>query len=481
LQRLQALLFSLKISYPFSEKSKIMKNNKDDASFRDPAGFVFYDQGQVYRYISRKYAEEYEQLMNSGLFNTLVQKGFILDHKEISADDVKVTDSYKIIKPEKLDFVSYPYEWSFSQYKAAAVLTLDILEIALQYGMVLKDASAYNVQLQKGRLVLIDTLSFEKYNPALPWRAYGQFVRHFLGPLALMSYQDPRLASLMKNHIDGIPLDLTCKLLPIRSFLNFGLVLHVYTHNAAQNKYDDKKSYNISDVGFSIKKMHALIQSLRDTISSLKYDAKGTEWAEYESSEIHRNDYKEKKETLLQEYVAEADPHIIIDFGANVGRYSRLMMTDTRLVISCDIDVACVDKNYINMSVVHERNIAPVVFDILNPNPSIGWAGRERKSLRERVDPDLVVALAIVHHLRISGGIPLMKIAAMFFEYSEWLVIEFVPKSDDLVGLLLKNREDLFDDYNRDNFIRIFGDYFEIMKNAVLSESGREIFLMRRI
>ena len=189
-------------------------------SFRDPSGFLFSQDGLIYRQINNCYKENYDYLINSGLYKDLLNSGLLISHKEVGSAYARSNDAYKIIRPEPLVFISYPYEWCFSQLRDAALLTLKIQKKSLQHGMSLKDCSAYNIQFKKSKPIFIDTLSFEKYEADRPWVAYKQFCQHFLVPLALMVYKDIRLSQLFRIYIDGIPLDLAIKLLPFYSYFN---------------------------------------------------------------------------------------------------------------------------------------------------------------------------------------------------------------------------------------------------------------------
>jgi len=202
------------------------------SSFRDPSGFLFEKDGELYRQINVSYFKDYDMLMTSGLYKELIDKKLLIPHKE---------QGYEIIKPEKIPFISYPYEWTFSQLKDTALLTLKIMKISLEHGMILKDASAYNVQFIGCKPIFIDTLSFEKYKEGEAWVAYKQFCQHFLAPLALMAYMDVRLNSLFKSFIDGIPLDLANKLLPIKAKMKPSLFMHLSLNSKFQKKYSKSK------------------------------------------------------------------------------------------------------------------------------------------------------------------------------------------------------------------------------------------------
>src|SRR5574338_267074 len=190
---------------------------RHSSSFRDPSGYVYKDaSGNVMRYVSKEYADDYNFLMQSGLYNELVDAGLLIPHKEVTPKAIDA-NRHKLLQPEQIPFMSYPYEWSFSQLKDAALATIKTQQAALKHGMVLKDASAYNIQFYKGKPVLIDTLSFERYKTDEPWIAYRQFCQHFLAPLALAAYVDIRLLKLLRDYIDGVPLDLASELLPART------------------------------------------------------------------------------------------------------------------------------------------------------------------------------------------------------------------------------------------------------------------------
>ena len=219
------------------KKTTTNKTPAHNASFRDPSGFLFTRDGVLYRQVNQVYAEDYRKLMDSGLYAKLVKAGLLIPHTEVDIEPANKKLAFKVLCPEYVPFISYPYEWSFGQLKDAALATLSIQKRALKAGMVLKDASAYNIQFQRGKPTLIDTLSFEIYQEGEPWVAYRQFCQHFLAPLALMAYQDVRLSQLLRVYIDGIPLDLASELLPARTRWNLGLATHIHLHARAQKRY----------------------------------------------------------------------------------------------------------------------------------------------------------------------------------------------------------------------------------------------------
>jgi len=251
----------------------------EDSSFRDPSGFLFYHGDILYRQINQSYKKEYDTLMNSGLYQKLVDEKLIIPHKEVNIEQAKPEIAYKIIQPEKIPFISYPYEWSFSQLKQAALTTLDIQKICMDYEMTLKDASAYNIQFNMVNPIFIDTLSFETYVEGKPWHAYKQFCQHFLAPLALMSHKDIRLNQLLRIYIDGIPLDLTSKLLPMKTKTMFSLMSHIHAHAKSQKHYENKKIKKEFRLGR--RSFIGIIESLYSGTKKMNWTPKGTEWAEY--------------------------------------------------------------------------------------------------------------------------------------------------------------------------------------------------------
>ncbi len=185
------------------------------SSFRDPSGFVFFRDGQLLRQINRSYREHYDMFMSSGLYDGLQKQQAIVRHQEV--ENSTDTQAYKTIAPQQISFISYPYEWCFGQLKDAALLTLEIQKTAMEHGMTLKDASAYNIQFDQGKPILIDTLSFEKYQEGSPWQAYRQFCQHFLAPLALMHYSNMHAGRLSAIWLDGIPLEIASSFFRFRS------------------------------------------------------------------------------------------------------------------------------------------------------------------------------------------------------------------------------------------------------------------------
>lgn len=461
-----------------------MKNSEhQSASFRDPSGFLFTRDRVLYRQVNQSYQKDYDLLMQSGLYEHLVKAKKLIPHTEVELTPAQPELAYKIIQPERVAFISYPYEWCFSELKDAALLTLSVQKAALEHGMSLKDASAYNIQFHHGRPVLIDTLSFEAYQEGKPWVAYRQFCQHFLAPLALMSYRDVRLSQLLRVYIDGIPLDLASELLPANTRLNFGLTAHIHLHASAQKKYSDTPEQALTQAqGRTMNKMSliGLIDNLQSTVNGLKWEPHGTEWGDYYDSTNYTRAAFDSKMEIVRMFLQKAQPHQVWDLGANTGIFSRLAADMGVLTISSDIDPAAVEKNYQEMQQKKETNLLPLVLDLTNPSPAIGWQNTERDSFINRGPVDAVMALALVHHLAISNNVPLPDLAEFFASLGRWLIVEFIPKEDSQVQRLLATRADIFPQYHQAGFEAAFQPYFIQHECLPIEGSKRIMYLLER-
>lgn len=446
-------------------------------SFRDPSGFIFLMNGMLYRQINRDYAKDYTHFIKSGFYNELIKNKLLIPHEEVKIPPYNPDTCFKVIRPDRVPFISYPYEWCFTQLKQAALTTLQIQKISLDFGMTLKDASAYNIQFINGSPIFIDTLSFEIYEKGTPWIAYRQFCQHFLSPLLLMHYTDMRLNQLFRIYIDGVPLDLTSLLLPKKTWFQFSIFMHIHMHAKSEKKYAGlQKPIQTREIRKNA--LLGLIDSLTTTINKLNWQPEPTEWRDYYLDTNYSLEAFEHKKEIVSEFLEYLHPTSVWDIGANTGLFSRIASEKGIYTIAFDIDPACVELNYWTAFHNHERNLLPLLLDLSNPSPGIGWRNKERLSFIERGPVDTILALALIHHLAISNNIPFSSIANFFSEICTSLIIEFVPKEDSQVQRLLLNRKDIFPDYRSESFEEAFIKYFDIKKIERIKNSQRKVYIM---
>lgn len=462
------------------------KRSRVPASFRDRDGFVYFDaEHGILRQVNRSYQQSFEQLMKSGLYDLLVKREMLVAHEEESLSRRLDDEAFAVLRPNRIPFISYPYEWSFNALKDAALLTLDIQSLALERGLTLKDASAYNVQFVGAKPIFIDTLSFVAREPGQAWAAYGQFCRHFLAPLALMAKRDIRLQKLLASHIDGIPLDLTGRLLPKKCWFSLGLVMHIYLHAMAVERNGrggggaegGKKSAKVSDNG-----LKAIIANLRRVVERLEWQPKNSTWSNYYNEHTYTSESEAQKLKCVEDALKQVRPSVVWDIGANTGLYSRLAAKYADTVIAFDYDPLCVDRLYQHTRQSQE-SIVSLVMDLANPSAAIGWANQERSSLVERGPADLTLALAVMHHIVIGNNVPLDDLAAFFWQTSRNVVIEFVPPEDVQVQRLLRTRKELPHPYSKEEFERAFSRHFELVRHTEITDgdaAGRILYLARR-
>lgn len=456
-----------------------MSTTRHPSSFRDPSGFLFRRDGVLLRQVNTAYAADYDLLSSSGLYDALIARGWLVPHEELAEPPADAESAYRILRPEPIPFIGYPYEWSFGQYRAAALRTLELQQLALEHGMTLKDASAYNIQFIGCRALLIDTLSFERYEEGSPWVAYRQFCQHFLAPLALMSYRDVRLSRLMRTAIDGIELDLAVKLLPWRIRARFGLLSHLVLHAKSQQRMAhsqaERASFTVSPLA-----LRGLIESLTKAVARLAWDLPRTEWGDYYQDTNYSQDSSLEKGELVASFLAAIDPKVVWDLGANDGRFSRLASDAGAYTVAFDMDPVAVEKNFLQATKDQDERLLALCLDLSNPSPALGWNHDERASLVDRGPADAVIALALVHHLAIGNNVPLERVAAFLARVGRQIVIEWVPKEDSQVQRLLASRQDVFPDYTEDGFRQAFDGKFEVARREPIAGSSRVLYWLRQ-
>jgi ribosomal protein L11 methylase PrmA len=455
-------------------------NTAHEASFRDPSGYMFYDGAVLRRAVNPIYFPQYQKLKESGFFSTLIDKDLLISHVETSVSEEKI-----VLTPEKILFITNPYEWSFEQYKHAALHTLKLQKYALSKGFILKDASAYNVTFHKGKPIFIDTLSFDFYEENTPWRAYKQFITHFFGPLILAKYHGTEIFKMMQTHIDGIPVKLIASMLPRKTRLSSTLFTNIHLLAKMESKHNDDYKAETRVAKLSKKAQNNILDSLFNYIKNLQLN-EATEWGNYYAKTNYEAAAFEAKKALIRQWTINLNPQKLIDIGGNDGTFARTVLNRVPHVIVTDIDSNSVDHNYRQLQKNKETNMLPFVCDVLQPAPGIGFNNTERASLIERLKeyaPDVTMALALIHHITLSGNVPFEKSAEFFAAFSKHLIIEFPTREDSWVeSLLVRKREFIhhFDFYNEANFEAGFKRYFSLDKKEVVAGTKRILYLFSK-
>lgn len=455
-----------------------MESKRNTSSFRDPSGYVFIEDNKVKRVINPIYFEQYKSLTDSGFYKTLFDKKYLIPHQEVSKSDSKIS-----IEVSKIPFITYPYEWSFLQYKHAALLTLKIQKLCLENNFILKDASAFNITFHEGKPIFIDTLSFDFYKENNPWLAYKQFIMHFLGPLVLTKYFGQDHLKTLSQNLEGISLQKLSQLLPFKSYFSPTIFTNVHLLAKYDKKYEsDKKTVNNNLSKVSQVK---LLDGLYDFIANLSVNEK-TEWDHY-YNQINYNDvaYQFKKE-VVKDWFLSIKGESLIDIGGNDGTFSRELKNVAKLIIVADLDPNAVEQNYKQVLKIKEKMILPIVADILNPSANYGFNNEERFSFIDRVEDlhlDGCLALAVIHHITLSGNIPFSLSAKFFSKMAPNLLIEFPKRSDSWVQFLLDSKREFknhFDFYNEENFEKEYSVYFEIINKQKIASSERILYSLKR-
>jgi len=449
------------------------------SSFRDPSGYVFIEEGKVKRIINPIYFKQYFALKNSGFFDKLFKNKLLITHKELS-----ITDKEIVIQPEQISFITYPYEWSFNQYKEAALLTLKLQKYSLEHGFSLKDASSFNITFYKGQAIFIDTLSFDFYVDNSPWRAYKQFVNHFFGPLLLAHYHGAQSLKMMSNFIDGIPTKMIASMLPFKTKLSPFLYSNVHLLSRFVDKYNEDKKEDTRRTTLSKKGQLNIIKTLYNYIKKLSLKEQ-SEWGNYYNKTNYTDKTFKLKSNITNSWINKLKIKTLIDLGGNDGTFVRLINSDLNHALVCDIDNNAVDYNYRTTKENKEHYMTPFVLDILNPSPSIGFNNTERFSFLKRIQqftPDATLALALIHHISLSGNVTFEMSAKFFASFSKHLIIEFPQRGDSWVEHLLNSKAEFkehFNFYNQESFENAYTLFFDIIEKQIINDSKRVMYLLK--
>jgi SAM-dependent methyltransferase len=456
----------------------IIKPN--NISYRDAAARVEKKETGYYRYIFYEYKAEYDYLMESGLYQELIQKELLIVHQEIELDtaDPKV---YKLLLPTQIPFQSYPFEWSYTQWRKAILAYLSINHIALKYGMILKDATPYNFYISGGKAVMFDTSSFMFFKENDNWIAYRQFCEEFLSPVALMHYNGAVWSKLTMANLRGMPLSFVSIQLPFKSWLNLTTLLHIHLHSKYSGNKQLEQKEKEKKKGFTLSKIKSLQKMIFNTISKWDkpYQYK-SHWSTYYEDDIESPEYLEDKEATVRKWLDIIKPKSVLDLGANTGKFSFIAAEYAERVISLEGDGKCVDEIEDKISKIN-RNVFTHIGDLANPSPNIGFLNSETESIYKRASSDMVLSLALVHHLYLSNSLSFEQISLIFSSFSnKYLIVEFIPISDNKVKLLTKDKSIKLTNYSEVDFTNALSSLFFIKEVISLKDSWRKLFLLEK-
>lgn len=451
--------------------------NRLGSSLRDPAGFLARYEGRLLRVVGESGSADLDLLERSGLYARLVERKLLIPHQDVPVEDwPEGLSAARVIQPAEIPFVSHAFEWCPGQLRDAALVTLAIQHEALGHGMTLKDASTSNIQFLDGRPALVDTLSLVR-NQGEPWVAYFQFCKQFLGPLLLAHHRDASILQWMESQTDGIPLDMASALLPRHSWLRPSALLHIHLHARASQRASGASS---RPAGLSPARADAVVESLRHAVEGLEGRHRASPWTSYEHERPTYSDAAwSARQGALDGIVSDLAPRSVWDLGAATGHLTRTMSVSVPFVLALDSDAACVERIYRWTRQERVGHVLPLVMNLLNPTPDSGWAGEERVGLLRRGPADLAVAMGLVHHLAVPGGVPFERQFEVFARLAGALVVEFIGRDDPMVRAW-SNRFPTAH-LTEEAFAAAAAPHFDTLARIPLPESGRVLYrLVRR-
>ncbi len=456
----------------------------DPGSFRDPDNRIFTADGQVFRVFNRRGAADISGLIHSDTFEGLVDQGMVVSTQVLEPADIpgsiaSMPEQALVVRHERIPFISYPYEWSFEMLKDAGALTLDLALRLLDHDYILKDATPYNVQFTGHRPVFIDVGSFEPYEEGPPWDGYNQFCRLFLNPLLYERYVGRNFQHLLRSSPDGVDPGELRAMLPLRSKWTKTVFTNVVLQDSLSKRFEASAKASSAVSGHVIKRdaIRRMIRGLRSSAAKQRSKVRRSAWSDYESDNTYDQRSEEAKREFVESALKRAQPGVVWDLGSNTGAYSLISARHAGYVVAFDRDPQVVDAFYSRLRDDPQRpsNVLPLVMDLVNPSPGQGWGHTERKSLADRGNADFFLALALMHHMVISGEVPINSVLEWLASVAPAGVIEFVPRDDPMAQRLLLRRSRSHGEYSADGFESALGRYFTVGERAELP-NGRILY-----
>ena len=458
----------------------------DPGSFRDWDSRVFYDDGRVLRALSARGLEDWLALSQSRFFADAVAAGRLVSTARLEDAAVPETlagSAAAVLEHERIPFVSYPYEWPFAMLRDAALLQLDLLEQALAEDLTMKDASSYNVQWRGVKPVFIDVGSFERLAPGEPWQAYRQFCMLFLNPLLLQAYKGIPYRPWLRGSLKGISPAEARSVLSLRDLFRRGVLTNVVLHARLERRHAasgrDVRG-ELRKAGFRKELIVANVRRLRKLVARLDWEPGRSEWSDYGATTSYSEADAERKEAFVREVAHTRAWDLVWDIGCNEGRHARIAADSARYVVALDGDGAVADRLYRSLADDRVDRILPLVIDVTDPSPALGWHGLERRPLEARGRPDLTLCLAVLHHVAIGGNVPVPEFLSWLRELGTAVVIEFATRDDPRVArLLARKRPGAHPDYDREPFERTLAERFVVERSETLSSGTRALYYAR--
>ena len=459
---------------------------KEPGSFRDPAGNIFYQNGKIFRILSTLGENRISFILKNKILEQSIKKKFLVNTSVLNEGDKIKNNIYQeniILEHEEIPFISYPYEWSFSQLKEAAIFHLDFNLFLLENNVNLIDSSAYNVQFIDNQPIFIDVLSMKEYKDGTPWEGHKQFCENFLNPLILKSKKGIKFNNWFKGNIEGIETSELNKILNLFDKFSYNIFVHVHLLNKLEEKFKNKKSLKLNSVRktfLSKNQLMAMMKQLRNFISKLKDHKSISTWDTYSIENSYSNSAENEKKEIVRKFFIKNRFNLVCDLGCNDGEYSEIALNNScNRVIGFDFDLNAIEKAFIR-SKKKNLNFLPLYFDASNPSTKLGWDENERKSFKERANFDGLIALAFEHHLAIAKNIPLKDVIKWLTSLAPKGLIEFIPKDDDTIQKMLELKGDIFKNYNMENFENYLSLYCKIISKNYIKETKRIIYEYER-
>jgi SAM-dependent methyltransferase len=455
----------------------------EPGSFRDRTSRVYYSSTSVFRALDKQALGEWEVLSSKKFFHSFLAQGKIIQTEQCgppeNLDSAMSGTWVAFLRHKTIPFISYPYEWSFGMLKDAALLQLDLLLAALDEDMILKDSSAFNFQWIGSSPVFIDIPSFIRLTPGEPWIGYKQFCQMYLYPLMLQVYRGIPFQQLFRGSIDGFEPEHFSRLMSFRDMFRPGVFPHVYLQAKAQMKFADTEKdirKSLQTVGFSKELIKNNVLNLCKLIYRLLWKPSRSQWSHYAGEHSYTDTEHEIKKSFVRDVVSSRPWKLVWDIGCNTGIFSRIAAQNSEYVVAMDADHLAIEYLYQDLKKERNNKILPLIGNIADPSPNMGWRGLERKTLQERGKPDLTLCLALIHHIVITANIPLKEFIDWLASLGTSLVIEFVTKEDPMVKKLLKNKEDNYTDYEVGYFENCLAESFHLLKTERMKSGNRILY-----